>query len=461
MSGIQAWQPSPSAMEGVLMRVPKPEPLGLGLMLVAALWFAVLFDPHWLLASRGVGFLLKVPVLLFGCLLLTLMVEVPGSPAKSRRWQWYAPFAMYLMVGVIAMPFAPNIGIAKDAIQQELLWWTLIVGTVAFVDSARRAELLVTVYGLQFLWWALWGARTGQVVWHSTLSNFDGFGAFNVGGLGICYFLALATEKRWLRWLMYATAALCALGVVASFARGAFLATVLVFFAIWLRSPHKGRTFAAGVAAALIVVIAANVLHDGAFWAEIMSSFHEGTTEGTGEDRMILWSAAWRVFLERPIFGAGPSNWGALASEIIRPGELKGVYANPGSLYDMSLHSLYMTTLSELGILGSFALLWILVDFWKRVRALRTEAAARRWKELGGRLKLRPISYGMEAAMVAFLANASLYSMMGLHWFYTMLAVNLVLHSVVVRNRPRMPKQRYRRGVSSSPAPQRLVRRRT
>jgi hypothetical protein len=118
----------------------------------------------------------------------------------------------------------------------------------------------------------------------------------------------------------------------------------------------------------------------------------------------------------------------------------------------MSLHNLYVTTLSELGIVGCVALIWILVDFWRRNAALRSDAAERRWHELGGRLKLHPVALGLEAAMVAFLVNALFYSMMGLHWFYTMLAVNLLLHAIAVRQPPPL-RSRRRRGQARGPMP--------
>lgn len=440
---VQAIPTQGPARPGMDMRKVRERAMGPGLILLTALWLALLFDPHWYLASKGPMAVLKLPVLLFVGLMVAMALGVPTSREWNRRWQWYAPFGLYILVGVVTLPFALNKGMAWDATQMLLLWWLLITGTAMMVDSARRAELLMTLYGLQFLWWAMWGAKSGLVGWHHSLSNHDGFGAFNVGGLGICYFLALASRKGWFKWLMYATAAFCAIGVVASLARGAFLAMMMLFFAIWARSPHKGRTALAMMGAGVVVVLAASLLFDeGAFKAEIMSAFSEGTTQGTGEDRMILWSAAWRVFLERPLFGAGPRNVGVMASTLFQQGELGGQYANPGALYNMGLHSLYMTTLAELGTVGSLALLWVLVDFWKRNAKLRTRSAGLRWQELGGGMKLRPIALGLEAAMVAFLANAAVYQMMGLHWFFTMLALNLTLHNLAVRERPRPARRR-------------------
>jgi O-antigen ligase len=451
-------QPTPSELTARLSQVTaqvRKEPMGPALFVVTALWLALLFDPHWYLAAKGPDIILKLPVVLFVALIAALGLGMLTGAKWRHRWQWGMPFLALVLVAAIAAPFAINVGYARDTTQGYLLWWALIVGTAAIVDSPRRAEFFVYLYGIQFLWWAMWGGRTGLVFWHHALSNYDGFGAFNVGGVGICYFLALSAHKQWFKWLMYMTAGLCAMGVVASFARGAFLALVVLYAVIWLRSPHKGKTAMWGVGAVIVVMLAATLLfEEGFFWNEIKSAFEEGHTEGTGAQRWQLWTTAIRVWENNPIIGVGLKNYGVAASMLYQPGELEGMFANPGALYDYVLHNLYLTTLSELGILGCIALIWIFIDFFKRNAQLRSEAAERRWHELGGRMKLRPIALGLEAAMIAFMVDAAMYSMMGLHWFYTMLAMNLTLHAVAVRwNRTGVNGHSVQRGRTRLPNP--------
>jgi O-antigen ligase len=348
------------------------------------------------------------------------------------------PVLAFIGVGAITLPFVMNNGLAREWLQQQLLYWLLMVATIGLVDSARRVEWLFLTYALSFAWWGFWGAQAGKVGWHHVLSNEDGYGALMAIGLGFCSFLVVAVQTKWLRVLMLISAALCVVGVVASFARGAFLASVAVFAMVWIRSPRKGLTLGAGVGAALVVVGAAMVLHGDAYTAEIQSVFHEGTEQGTGNDRWVLWMAAWEVFLHNPIFGAGPNNWGVFATTIFDFGELGSMYANnPGRLYTRSLHSLYFTIISELGIAGVIAFLWILVDFWRRNAALRTQAAAQRWREIGGTYQLRALALGLEVAMVGFLAIAGVYSTAGKHWLFTILALNLVLHAHTVRGQPK------------------------
>ena len=420
----------------------------MGLFLLLALWATVLFDPHWYLMAKGAPFVvLKLPVFIFLGLGASLGLGLLTHEPWQRRWQWYPPFLTFLIVGAIGVPFAMNVGYARETLQGYVIWFALIIGTVTVIDSARRTEFLLYLYGFHFLWWMFWGGKTGLVPWHHSFSNYDGFGAFAVGGVAICYFLAVAADKRWFKWLMYATAGLCAMGVVASFARGAFLALVLVFFTIWIRSPHKGRTAAAGIGIAIVVMLAASFLfEEGFFWNEIMSAFHEGKDEGTGGQRWQLWTIAVRVWRDHPVLGAGLHNVGVYASTIFRPGELEGMFSNPGSLYDYVLHNLYMTVLSEMGVVGCVVVTWIFVDFFKRNAQLRSDVAQRRWQEFGGRMKLKPIALGLEAAMIAFMVDALVYSMMGIHWLYTMLAINLLLHRVTIGSVPPSAQGRTARG---------------
>jgi O-antigen ligase len=400
-----------------------------------ATWFFLLFELQWQLDSIGVSALLKIQVILYVGLLLILGL-VPLMPEWKARWTWYLPFALLIGTGLLASPFAPNLGLARDELQTFTLLWCLVVGTVTLIDSARRAELLLHMYWLSFAYFGLVGARPGFITWHVTLANQDSFGSYMVIGLGFCLFLATATKGR-LRQLLFVTAALCVVGVVSSFARGAVLAMAAVFGLMWWRSERKGLGLVAGVVLGGVVFAAAAFLHPGEFWVEVTSVFDEGTSEGTGEDRWILWTTAMRVLAESPLIGVGPGNWGVVASEMVQPNELGGRYWNPQRLYEKSLHNMYLEILAEHGILGILALGALLVDFWRRNLALRTAEAQRLWAAAGGTMQLRGVALGLEAALVANLLVFTIYSHTGKHWPFTLMGLNLLLYTLVFSDRPR------------------------
>jgi O-antigen ligase len=401
--------------------------------LLFGVWTLVLTDVHWFIASFAGSAVLRVVTIAFVSLLLTLLAGA-GRPSWKRRYVTYWPFLLYAASSLPMMLFAENTGWARTGAKTLFLWWVFIVGTVVIIDGVKRAELLLKFYGLQFLWWSIWAGPKAVIGWHHSLDNHDAIGAFMVGGLSLSFFLFMASPKGTrFRKAMLVSSFLCVMVVVASYARGAFLAAVAVYGIMWLRSPRKGLTLMAGVGMAAVVVLAAVLIFPaGFFYNEIMSAFAEGTTQGTGSDRMVLWGVGWEVFKTHPLFGVGIGNVGAYGSTMYQPGELGADYFfNPGLLYGKALHNIYVTTIAEQGIFGAVTFLWVLVDFFRRNRALRSGRFDADWYALGGELSLKQVASGLELGMVSVLITALLYPMLNIHFWFTLLTLNLTLHRIV------------------------------
>jgi hypothetical protein len=249
--------------------------------------------------------------------------------------------------------------------------------------------------------------------------------------VGLCYWFAVGCQSKRLKYFLFALSAYCVLGVVASFARAAFLALVALVGWIWIRSPRK-LAAAGGIAlAALLVVAGASIIFEpGFFWNEIASVFEEGASEGTGRQRLDLWKTGFKVWLEHPIFGVGGANFGAFASQHFRFGELEA-FPNPNVLYGFNLHNSFVQVLSEFGLVGIAAFGWALWDFQKRNREIRGAEAGQRWAERsGGKWNLRYLALGLEAANIANLLSAMFYSSLLMPGFYMTWVANRMLWSV-------------------------------
>ena len=84
-------------------------------------------------------------------------------------------------------------------------------------------------------------------------------------------------------------------------------------------------------------------------------------------------------------------------------------------------------------LVGVAIFLFMLMDFVVRNRRLRTTRAMEYWETVtGGEVKLQFIALGLEAAMLGYLASGYFYDQLYLSSFYGLLAVNVLLHSVVV-----------------------------
>jgi O-antigen ligase len=435
-AGSQAWAVPLAGVTG--------EPAARWSMLqlyVLGLWVLVLFDPQWLIASFGpTSHLPIVPFLIAAVLPLALWRRPPRD--------WFAPMLCYLGYQVVSVPFAHNASYALAVVKVQFLYYALALGTLVAVTRARQALTFVLLLVLaQYVWWAAHGAAFGYVRWHPTNANQDGFGALMVMGLASCVYVAQAARSRRVRGLSYLVAAACAVGVVTAVARGAVVAAGVILLYVWLRSPRKIRTAVAVVVVGTVIVLAANVLFpQGAFWREIQSAFSEGLEAGTGAERWELWKAAMKVFLDHPLFGAGPGNFGPYAASTFTVGEVAGKFAdNPGRLYDQQLHSTYFQVLSELGIVGSCLFAWVVVDFWRVNVKLRSPDFGARWAAAtGGRFDLRFLAWGLEAALVAFLVTSLLYVQLYVHWLWTLVTVNRLLFLVLRPSYP--PILAWRRG---------------
>jgi O-antigen ligase len=409
---------------------------GFAVLYVYVAWAMTLFDLHFFLGSMIAPPLGQLGSLVFVPLILMMVVQGPAILAVEQRWVWYPPFLMLLVTAISGFFTAINVGNVREVVQPLLIYYVLALATLMYIRTARHAVPIILMFCWQFAWWAISARTSGMVQWHGTLGNYDSFGGLMVQGTGICVWFGMAARAKRLRWFLFGLAGYCVMGVVASNARGAFLSLIALAALIWLRSPRKLATAAAGAVAAVIVVVAAQLLFEGGtFWTEIQSVFTEGTSEGTGGSRWILWGAAFRIFKQQPILGVGAGNVGVFGAQFFHVGEVPG-YENPGMLYGLDLHNSYMTVLSELGVVGIGAFIWLLVDFHLRNRAMRTPAAAQRWAALtGGKFDLRYLALGLEAANIANMLSGLFYSSLYHHWFYTVWAANRMLWAVT---RPEM-----------------------
>lgn len=418
----------------------RPEPSlisRLPLWLVYGAWVMVLFDLPSLLGTMVAGPFFRMAWLVIAPLLVLILLQGPRVIVSMPAWVWYAPFFSLIVIAAVTLPFAPAPTLAKNGFQQMVIYYALAVATTVFVRTPAHALPILAMLVWRFAWWAFWARGDGRVSWHFTMANYDDFGAVMVQGVSVCFWFGMAFSSKRRKLLAFALAAYCVIGVVASFARGAFLAMVVVTLLIWLRSPRKGVTALGLIGAAAIVATSASLLfEEGYFWNEIASAFEEGTAEGTGAHRIALWTAALEVWKERPILGAGASNFGAYAAEIIAPGQIEGI-EHPGALWGFNPHNVLIQMLSEFGIVGLACFIWIHVDFFRKNRSLRSERATSIWKAHGvGNLNLRYLSLALEGAMVGTLFCNMLYSGFFTPGFVTLWTANRLLWGLTSAHGP-------------------------
>jgi O-antigen ligase len=218
-----------------------------------------------------------------------------------------------------------------------------------------------------------------------------------------------------------------------------------------MRSPKKVQTTLGLVGAGLVLSLASEVMMPGGgFWSEMATTFEEGASEGTtGQDRLVVWGAAAKVWTQHPIVGVGLANFGPYASGYFQYGELEGMYADPRTIFLKAVHNDPVQLLAETGLLGLGLYCAMLVLFFQKANRLRRPAFRRAWQnETGGLFKLEHVSFGFEGAMVALLLNGLFYPQLDRIWFWGLLVFMWIIyhHLEGVVRRERQLQQRVAYG---------------
>lgn len=425
--------------------------------LILCLWFLFLFEPFRLISyyAHALSPLKWIPeLLLYGTSVLWVL-----SPGPKRHLKWFTAFFGLTVLGTVIAFLFGNWGIARLIVRQMFQYYALGVLTLTFCNSPQRANTILRIYLLSFLYYGIWGlislrlapiadsADPGAreiVFWHIHFVNRDGFGPLMVMGFGLSFYLYKASMSRLWKLLIAFSLTLCFLGIVISFGRGVFLAFLAVIGYIWFKTRHK----VLGVVA-LAMMIVAFVLSAPEFasryWATMQTIFSQGTRAGTGLDRKILWGWAWREFLHSPIFGVGTGNFGIAVFRVVSPSEIVSSGYTTGSLWGRVLHCAPMTVLCEYGLVGAGVALCLVRDFIRTNRRTRvfaarladpTETGNHRDDFFSQPSHVVAVSNGLIVAFVATLICAFFYELLYTPLLWHIIVINRLVYLAVLQAAP-------------------------
>ncbi|UUY03511.1 O-antigen ligase family protein [Svornostia abyssi] len=260
------------------------------------------------------------------------------------------PVAQLDRMGVTAIAcfFVAPVAFARESERRVLAWSLVALGAYLAVT----ALLELTAGGLVVPGFIADPGITrhfGRARGPFLESEADGYAMF------ACLIAALiarhGTTSPRLRAFTLAVIALCALGIVLTLTRTAWLGAILGAFAALALTPSLRRYLPAAAAAAVVVVLGAFALIPGL-------SAAAGERAGNQEtlwDRQNLNTAAVNMVLDQPLIGHGWNRFSAVANDYFWQAEsfpLSVARAQTG------VHNLLLAKASELGLIG--AALWLL-----------------------------------------------------------------------------------------------------
>ncbi len=391
----------------------------------------------------------------FACLFLALTWRRGLSGARRSPPSAAPPaglprslLAAAVFVGYAAAR-APWFAEARPEIAAPFLWGTLLlvawptaaVAQATPTASSRLVRLLVLLGGLTAAYAILqavgldlpiYRQQEGQVLSatfavgaggppFATLGNPNFLGEYLAALLPLAVAAALADRGR-VRWAVGGAAALMAVALPFTSARGAWLAAVAGLAATASLRPRtadtRGRLPAIALAVIAVGVIAAAVMQHFTLvsgpWDKLVSTVRQVTTAGEG--RRLWWGATALMVADHPLAGVGegrfrevyPPYQAAYLASLPEPDEA-AVWPSPVE----SPHNDYLHVAADLGLPGLLLLLgvlgWIVRDGVRAARRSAGPGRALRAGSLGGLVALLVaglFGYPLHTATGLFLAGA-------------------------------------------------------
>ena len=285
--------------------------------------------------------------------------------------------------------------------------------TVQFLDRPQTVQKYIRAYLFASLFFVLVGiSRSGLVVNVPILSDENEFALLANILIPLAYFLGQdATEKR-AKLVYFGVVIILILATVTSFSRGGFVGLAAVGVFIFFFTKRKT------VAIVLLALFCTGLiaLASESYWADMATMFSEKGERGTGRDRLESWKAGWLMFLDHPVVGVGPRNFGMYLADYYTGWEARA----PRHMWGRVAHSVYFTVIPETGILGTGLFVMILLSNYRdnaHTGALNRRAARLALNVRGNQSgehdalrhlrSLRSLSVGLMGSMVAFLLPAS------------------------------------------------------
>lgn len=312
------------------------------------------------------------------------------------------------------------------------LSWVLIFFLITTsITTQERFFVFMLLFLLASFKMSQFGARS----WASIGFGFRNWGVSgapgwfsNSGELGIqmCIFIPLATAfiwglrdhwKEWGRWklgffLLFPVTGL--MTIIASSSRGAIVGIAVVLL-WWLA--FVSRRFKTFVIVALVAVTTYVVLPE-----EQLQRFETAGDDRTSTERTNRWNDGLEIISDNPVLGVGYRNW--------RP--YYAAHYPHRSAHGYS-HNIFVDAGAELGLMGLLGFLALIAATfrlnWRSRRLLRGPPGQDRF--------LYMMAYGLDGALVGYLASGFFVSVLFYPYFWINFAMTAALH-LAARNRVRV-----------------------
>ena len=371
----------------------------------------------------GGSFLLYFPTAILFVLLI-LWLRTPRKILSNPQTKLFFAFVVLMALDV---PLARNPSRAFAQFTSILLYALIpYVVMVQFVDTSSKVEKYIRLFLILSLYFGFLGIIKKAKIALPVLADENDFALFMNILIPVGFFLGQEATTLKKKMFYYSTLIIFVLANVSSFSRGGLTGLVAVGLFLFYKSRRK--LFSLLLFVFLIACIFSFAPQR--YWDKIDTIWTQGAQEGTGRERIESWKAGWRMFLDNPILGVGPKNFGMWLPDYY----IQYASKRPANMWGRVAHSLYFTLIPETGIVGTLlfaAMVWknyknyaYIVGLEKRKEGLFKKYLLDEKTADLVRLEIRKLNYlslGYWGALIAFMTTGAFISVLwyGYFWMLT------------------------------------------
>ena len=280
-----------------------------------------------------------------------------GSPILLPLLAWFASGVL-----AVALGFNPRDGLIFVGIfGMGVVWHCSVIRYYACAGTARAIAWALLLSGATAALAAVAMVVLRIPAHQYTIGHGRAIGTFVLPGelagyliifLPIAYAIARTTRERALRAMAWIALGIGSLAFVLTFSRTGWvgLASAIAFFIV-VRARRRGAAILVGL---LVIALALGA---------VLLVFNVDHNPSENYTRLSIWQAALHIINRFPLTGVGPFGFSRLYAVVRLPG---------GDATAFHAHSVYLTFLAEIGIVGFSAFVWTWYSFAARLReALR------------------------------------------------------------------------------------------
>jgi O-antigen ligase/tetratricopeptide (TPR) repeat protein len=296
------------------------------------------------------------------------------SPHTSWRGAADSAAGLWTILGY-AVLFLATRAVCRGLADGRQLLWAVVIG-------AAVSSLYATLQVLHRdpLEWDGLSAFAGYVRPFATLAHPNSLGAYLVLAIPLLVALTIqaAQQRRWVLVVVTVLIVLLATGIVVlTLSRAAWLGGVCSFVVLLMglglaRAWRAGAILAAGPLLSVFVALGAFLTLPAAQKEQVRATLTQRVQHlSDGAGRWSIWRAAWEIFREHPLTGAGLDTF-RLAFGAKRPVDF---WQQEGDASPTKAHNEFLHTLATQGLLGGVALLLLIAGCGLALRRSWRQAA--------------------------------------------------------------------------------------